>query len=80
MTPDHKERCRSQSGLAAPSGIRSHAMKLSRPVKAWATQTIHGYWQASPAMFDAQPCYIVPAALWRKARAALKRAKGRTKS
>lgn len=26
------------------------------------------------------PCYIVPAALWRKAQAALKAAKGRTKS
>jgi hypothetical protein len=36
--------------------------KLKRACKAWASQTIHGYWQASPASFGAEPCYIVPAA------------------
>lgn len=53
--------------------------KLSRPVKGDAWEHIEGEWRAcTDAVFKADtfPCYIVPAALWRKAQAALKKAKG----
>jgi len=57
-------------------------MKLSRPVKAWAHwNTVSKGWWAWHGNKDwaNDPCYIVPAALWRKAQAALK-AKGIGKS
>lgn len=56
--------------------------KLSRPVKAWAHwNTVSKGWWAwdGNKEWANDPCYIVPAALWRKAQAALK-AKGRTKT
>lgn len=41
-----------------------------KAVKAWANQTIHGYWNASPSQPGGTACYIVNAKLidklWRE--------------
>lgn len=57
-------------------------MKLSKPVKAsWYLRdsVFYGDRICASQVRQGHDCYIVPAALWRKAQAALK-AKGRTKS
>lgn len=59
--------------------------KLSRPVKAsWYLRDSFFYGDrdriCASQVRKGHDCYIVPAALWRKAQAALKAAKGRTKS